>query len=232
MLGVRCDATIGRVPRVDVICLHGLGRTPSDWDGVRPALNVLGPTRAPALPPSPAKAVEAIDAAVPAGAVVIGHSMGAVLAVRWLHATGRELTALVLSGAFFPPARNGRSVSASVGDYLAHRVAYVRARAPGRPANGESRRALMSLLRDAARPRGSAAALASISCPTLVVHARDDHHVPFDFAVAAARRHPGLDLALLHEGGHHAHLHRPDDWLEQVLPWLQDAQACVKHRPG
>ena len=215
-----------------MICLHGLGRTPSDWDSVRPALSVFGPTRAPALPASPPEAIAAIDAAIPAGAIVIAHSMGAVLAVRWLHATGRELTALVLSGAFFAPARNGRSLPASVGDYLAHRVAYLRARTPGRPAVGESRRALMSLLGDAARPRGSAAALASISCPTLVVHARDDHHVPVDFAVAAARRHLRLDLALLDAGGHHAHLHRPDEWVEQVLPWLREVQACREEPPG
>lgn len=213
------------MPAVEVICLHGLGRTPSDWDGVRPALGVFGPTRALALPASPAEAIAALDASVPAGAIVIGHSMGAVHAVRWLQATERELTALVLSGSFFPPARNGRSLPASVGDYLAHRVAYLRARTPGRPAVGQSRRALVSLLRDAARPRGSAAALESISCPTLVVHARDDHHVPVDFAVAAARTHAGLEFALVNQGGHHAHVHRPDEWLEHVLPWLHNVQA-------
>ncbi len=56
--------------------------------------------------------------------------------------------------------------------------------------------------------------------PVLVVHARDDHHVPLDFALAAAARHPAWGVRVLDEGGHHAHVARPKEWLDAVSPWL------------
>ena len=54
----------------------------------------------------------------------------------------------------------------------------------------------------------------------LVIHARDDHHVPVDFAMAAAQRHPTWDLRILAEGGHHAHVLLPDSWSAVVSAWL------------
>ena len=54
----------------------------------------------------------------------------------------------------------------------------------------------------------------------LVVHARDDHFVPIDFALAAARRHPAWAVATLRAGGHNAHVERPAEWLDVVSPWL------------
>ena len=38
----------------------------------------------------------------------------------------RSLRALVLTGCFFPPARNERSTPATVADYARHRAAFVR----------------------------------------------------------------------------------------------------------
>ena len=55
----------------------------------------------------------------------------------------------------------------------------------------------------------------------LIVHARDDHHVPVDFAIAAARRHPGWALRLLDGGGHHAHVRVPTQWSDTVVSWLR-----------
>ena len=60
----------------------------------------------------------------------------------------------------------------------------------------------------------------SIAAPVLIVHARDDHHVPVDFALAAAARHAGWDIRVLENGGHHAHLRAPGEWLAAVEPWL------------
>jgi pimeloyl-ACP methyl ester carboxylesterase len=209
-----------------VVCLHGLGRSPSDWDGVREGLGVFGEVRAPRIPRDPGAALEVVDAAVPAGAIVIAHSIGGTLALRLSAERGRRLGALVLTDSFFPPARNGRGTAATLRDYASHRLAYLRelrsASGPAAAADRGSGRfaALAGLARLGVNRADFDAAAASVTSPVLVVHARDDHHVPVDFAIAAAARHPSWEVRLLDSGGHHAHLRRPDLWLAAVTPWL------------
>jgi pimeloyl-ACP methyl ester carboxylesterase len=211
----------------EVVCLHGLGRTSADWEGVRPGLERFGGLIAPELPRDPALALAAVEAATPAGAIVVGHSMGGVLALRMQAREPPPLAALVLTDAFFPPARNGRSSLESARDYLAHRVAYVRAlrTRAGAPSAAVPRSgnlgALGSLVRLALRRPKFDAAADAVGAPVLVVHARDDHHVPLDFAIAAVGRHPGWDLAVLPRGGHHAHVTEPALWLAAVAPFLE-----------
>jgi pimeloyl-ACP methyl ester carboxylesterase len=72
-----------------VVCLHGLGRTPSDWDGVRSGLERFGPVHAPRLPRDPAAALAVAEAAVEPGAVVVGHSMGGVSRCSWRASANR-----------------------------------------------------------------------------------------------------------------------------------------------
>lgn len=211
-----------------VVCLHGLRRTPSDWNGVRAGLARFGTFRAPRLPPRPADALAAADAAIAAGDIVIGHSMGGVLALRLAQTRPRPLRALILTGCFFPPARNGRPLATTIADYAAHRLAFardaIRGDGDGQPGDG-SARALGSLVRQVATPRGSEATLAGVTAPVLVVHARDDHHVPFDYALAAARGRPGWAVRILDRGGHHAHVACPDAWLDAITPWLTRATS-------
>ena len=78
--------------------------------------------------------------------------MGGVLALRL--AAGLRAAAVVLTGSFFPPARNGRSLGASLRDYGAHRVAFVRSMERRGGSSESSTRALLSLVRQAARARG------------------------------------------------------------------------------
>lgn len=208
-----------------VVCLHGLGRSESDWDGVRSGLEAYGPVHTPNLPRRPDDALVRADAAIEPGSVVVGHSMGGVLALRLAAEAPRPLRALVLTGCFFPPARNGRSTLESARDYAAHRVAYVRSM--GRPGTGEGSRtgsagALASLVRLALRRGAFDAAAEAVASPVLVVHARDDHHVPLNFALAAATRHPDWEMHVLDEGGRHAHIRRPPAWLDAVAPWLSE----------
>jgi pimeloyl-ACP methyl ester carboxylesterase len=179
----------------------------------------------PELPRDPARAIAAARSAVVPGSVLVGHSMGGVLALSL--AMDCEPRAVVLTGSFFPPARNGRSLGASLRDYGAHRVAFLRSME--RRGGGESSaRALLSLVRRAARPGGFGA---GVSAPVLVVHAVDDHHVPVDFAVAAARSRD-WDLRVLPAGGHHAHVVTPAAWLEAVVPWLRrEPSARPPHTP-
>jgi pimeloyl-ACP methyl ester carboxylesterase len=205
-----------------VVCLHGLGRTPADWEGVRAGLGRFGDVRAPALPARQRDAVALLAAMIATGDIVIGHSMGGVVAQ--LVGARVPYRALVLTGCFFPPARNGRGLGPSLADYAAHRVAYVRAVAGARGARRQrapgSMRALGPLVGQALRGRTGRASPVLAGTPTLVVHARDDHHVPVDFALAAAAAHPAWQCAILPSGGHHAHVEHPDEWLAAVSPWL------------
>ena len=205
-----------------VVCLHGLRRGPSDWDGVHAGLRRFGDVRAPALPTRQSEAVALLAPVIAPGDIVVGHSMGGVVAQ--LVGTRVPLRALVLTGCVFPPARNGRGLARSLGDYAAHRVAYVRAaaaaRRPGRERAPGSMRALAPLVRQALSGRGDDPAPVLAGTPTLIVHARDDHHVPVDFAQAALAAHPSWSGAILARGGHHVHVDFPENWLAAVSPWL------------
>ncbi len=212
-----------------MVCLHGLGRSPADWDGVRSGLQAFGTVRTPALPARPSDALAHADGVISAGDIVIGHSMGGVLALRLARERPRPLRMVILTGCFFGPARNGRALARTVGDYAAHRVAFARSAAwrgrnPG--PRGDSARALGSLIRLAAQAARHDAVLA-VSPSVLVVHARDDHHVPIDFAVGAAARQPQWDVRILDQGGHHAHMDRPELWLAAVTPWLQASSGRI-----
>jgi len=193
---------------------------------VRGGIERFGRVATPSLPRSPGQALEAVDAAVPPGAILIGHSIGGVLALRLARERPRPLAALVLTDCFFPPARNGRSMPATIRDYAAHRVAYVRSLRgrSGAPVESTSRSGGLSALAALARLGLHRAAFDAdadaISSPVMVVHARDDHHVPIDFALAAAARHPGWEIRTLDRGGHHAHVTEPGLWLDTVTPWL------------
>jgi pimeloyl-ACP methyl ester carboxylesterase len=218
-----------------VVCLHGLGRTAADWDALRGPLGAFGQVITPTIPSRPADALELLDEVVTPGSVVIGHSMGAVLATRLAARSPRSLSAVVLTGCFFPPSRNGRSTTETLFDYGAHRVAYIAGarRDRDRRAGRASVRPLASLLRQALRGDDlDEFALARVTSSVLVIHARDDHHVPVNFAVAGARRHPDWELRLLNDGGHHAHVSRPTTWAEAVCPWLAAARRPTPIGPA
>ncbi len=139
----------------EIICLHGLGRTAADWEPTREALGAIGQVVCPQLPPHPTPALKLLDGLLHPGAIVIGHSMGAVLAMRLLSARPRQLQAVVLTGCFFAPARNGRSMIASIRDYGSHRAAFLRTsrRDRSQPAGRGAIGPLASLLRQALSTR-------------------------------------------------------------------------------
>ena len=193
--------------------------------GVRPGLLRFGRVTAPDLPRGGMPALRAATAALPRPAVLIAHSMAGPLAL-W-HAAQRPeaVTGIVLTDSFFPPARNGRTLRASLADYGRHRVAVVRAARRPRLSGGAAR-GTASLARMGLRPASFHALAARVSTPVLVVHARDDHYVPLDFALAAAARHPAWSVATLRAGGHNAHVERPAEWLDVVAPWLAGRQRA------
>jgi pimeloyl-ACP methyl ester carboxylesterase len=205
-----------------LVCLHGLGRGPADWDAVRARLSAHWTVVTPVLPRDPASALAAAERAVAPDTVLVGHSMGGIVALRIARAAPGAVAGVILTGCPFPVARNGRSRRATALDYAGHRVAFVRSLGDRPPANGPRRRSpvgLPGVARVLARPGRFDALFGGIDLPVLVVHARDDHHVPVDFALAAAARH-GWEIRVLEGGGHHAHLRAPDVWTAAVGPWL------------
>ncbi len=219
-----------------LLCLHGLGRSAADWDGVRPRLEQLGRVVAPELPRHAEHAQAVAASASPDGAIVLGHSMGAVTAMRLAAEPGRGILGVVLTSSFFPPALNGRSVAASLADYAGHRLAFVRGHGrPPAPPRSSSSRASASLSGDRLAINGLGylaatavhssqfrATTAAVTAPVLVVHAADDHYVPVDFALAAAGGHPRWRLSVLDEGGHYPQLAASARWLDVVEPWLRE----------
>ena len=204
-----------------VVCLHGLGRSPSDWDGVRDGLAPYGSVLTPALPRSIEAGLTVARDATPAGSVIVGHSMGGVLALRLASEGTHDVRGVVLTNCFFPPARNGRSLGSTVRDYGAHRLAFLRARrTSARPEGGGAALGLVGLARLAAQPGGFAALERATAARVLVVHSRDDHYVPVEFALAAVARNPAWEACILDRGGHHAHLDAPEDWHAGVTDWL------------
>ncbi len=208
----------------NLVCLHGLGRSSSDWDGVRPDLQKLGRVVTPDLPRDIDRAERIAAAATPNGAILVGHSFGAIIALRLAADSDRAIKGLVLSSSFFPPALNGRSVGATLADYAAHRVEFVRglkdADRPPRGGRGGIT-GLGSLLRVGVRRTRFRAMTDAAKAPVLVVHARDDHYVPVDFAMGAVARRPAWEVAVLVGGGHYPHVRYPAQWLAAVNPWLQ-----------
>jgi len=205
-----------------LVCLHGLGRGPSDWDAVRARLSAHGTVVTPALPRDPAAALAAAQRAVAPGTVLLGHSMGGIAALRIARAAPEAVAGVILTGCPYPVARNGRSRRATAVGYAGHRVAFVRSLGDRPPADGPRRRSpagLAGVARVLARPGRFDALFGGIGLPVLVVHARNDHHVPIDFALAAAARHD-WEIRVLEAGGHHAHLRSPDVWTAAVEPWL------------
>jgi len=213
----------------ELVCLHGLGRAASDFNGVRPGLLRFGRVTAPDLPRGGMPALRAATADLPRPAILVAHSMAGPLALWHAVQAPEAVAGIVLTGSFFPPARNGRTLGASLTDYGRHRVAVVRAAASrsARPRlAGGTARGTASLAGMGLRPARFHALAGAVAAPVLVVHARDDHFVPVDFALAAARRHPGWSVAILRAGGHNAHVERPAEWLDAVSPWLRGDQRA------
>jgi len=209
------------------VCLHGLGRSPSDWDAVAARLRAHGTLVTPALPPHASAALAAAERSVVPGTVIIGHSMGGILALR-ISTAPAAVRGLILTGCPFPVARNGRTALATVRDYAGHRVAFVRLLRDRPPVVGPRRRwpaGLAGVAGVLARPGRFDALARGIAAPVLVVHAVDDHHVPVDFAAGAADRH-GWEMRVLDAGGHHPHIRAPEAWTAVVEPWLAALAAA------
>jgi pimeloyl-ACP methyl ester carboxylesterase len=160
-------------------------------------------------------------------AILVGHSMGGVVAMQAAAAAPSQVTGLVLSSPFLPVGRYGRSTLVTATDYARHRLLFIaganRRRRLARPPGANLRvraASLRSLARYGLRPGAFHAEASQVRCPTLLIHGSLDHYVPPGFALAAAKRHPTWQLRMLDNAGHFPHRDNPLAWLAVVEPWL------------
>jgi pimeloyl-ACP methyl ester carboxylesterase len=211
------------------ICVAGRGRPAADWDAVGSVLAARGEVVALDLLSCDADDLCRIARVrAPGAAVLIGHSMGAVVAMEAAAAEPQLFAGLVMTDGFYPPSRNGRSFAATAADYARHRLLFA-AGAPSRRRDRTSRvdaprmRSLMSM---GVRPATFHRLADRVSCPVLMVHGARDHHVPPAFATAAAARHPLWELQMV-DSGHFPHRDAPQEWLAVVEGWLaRTARRC------
>ena len=67
--------------------------------------------------------------------------------------------------------------------------------------------------------------VASVKCPVLVVHGREDRLVPLGFAMGALELRPDWDMRLIPKAGHVPQMEAPERWLAAVEPWLEGLGA-------
>ena len=158
------------------------------------------------------------------GTVLVGHSLGAVLALG-LASGSASIGGLIMTSGFYPPGRHEQSHATALWSYAQHRVAVAKALASqgARPRRG-GLRALTSLARMGLHPARFHRLAAAVRQPVLVVHGDEDHHVPIDFMFAATGRYPSWDVSVLAGGGHHLHVDQPDAWLDITTPWLRELE--------
>ena len=226
------------------VCISGLGRSVDDWALVGPGLAQHGRVLAIELPAMTRswdgpvgdllKSHRAAIAALartkpPARMILVGHSMGAVVALFTAAADPGWWAGVVLTGPFMPVARGGRSRTATARDYARHRLLFVRDAVRERGTGlglalttGGRRAGLRSLASTALRPHAFHARAEQVTCPVLVIHGENDHYVPPAFVSAGVARHPGWRLDLVPAAGHFPHRQQPEHWLASVERWLPE----------
>jgi pimeloyl-ACP methyl ester carboxylesterase len=129
-----------------IVCLHGVGGSALQWDAVAPrlarhgrvlALDHVGHGRTPragrsaAIGPAQQLLARVLRAEQALPAVLVGHSLGAALAVLEATRDPAAVRALVLTSPLLPPSRPGLSDRAALVRYVAGRAGQ-RARAARR----------------------------------------------------------------------------------------------------
>ena len=238
-----------------VLLLHGIGGGKSIWSGTLPALAAAG-VRAAALDfpgygdspgrPTLAAMVDAVGSTVArlgaARTVLVGHSMGGMVAQEWvaLHPGCVQGLVLACTSASF-----GKADGEWQARFVAERLAPLDA---GLGMDGMARRLVPAMVApgasDAAReaaidvmarvPEASyrvaleaiaafdrRAALPAIAVPTLCLAAEHDRTAPPEVMQRMAQRIPGAEYHCLADAGHIANVEQPAAFQAALLSFLK-----------
>lgn len=244
-----------------LILLHGWGLHGGIWDGVAEALGGEWSVRAPDLPgyggrPSAAPysaegLAQALAQAYPEPCVLLGWSMGGMVAQAWAASRPEQVRALVLVGstpAFMQrpdwphglaPAVLAEFAGALAQDYRATLSRFLALQARG----GDDARAVIARLRETVYARGEpdSRVLASglellrgvdlrpgagrIVCPSLLIHGGYDGLCPPAAAEWLARALPDARLALHPRAAHAPFLSHPDWFMATLETFLRGLDA-------
>lgn len=242
---------------MNLVFLHGWGLHGGIWSETvaalgRPALAPDLPgygAAAPVAPYDAAHLAEAMAAGLPENAVVIGWSMGGMVALAL--AARHPVRALVLVGS--SPAFMNRDgwdkgmapemlhgfADALTGDYKATLLRFLSLQARG----GDAAREVIARLRDTVFARGGpdpgtlAAGLEllrtvdlraeadHVHCPTLIFHGGHDTLCPVAAGEWLAERIPGARLALQPRAAHAPFLSHPDWFVDHLKAFLNELDA-------
>lgn len=222
------------VPEVPwtVVCLHGIGGSPGEWEGV--ASRLVGQVVCLSVPGG--------SLGVACGRVVaeladrrertalVGHSRGGVLALMVAAQRPDLVDAVVLSAGYVPPNRAERSWVIGAGSWVKHRGmlvgrfvrrGHLTVRKPDRSASArQSVSAVLEVAGVGLRPSAFDSIARKVECPVLAICGEHDSHVPASWVRGAARRY-GWSLATIPGGTHFAHADSPELWADAVEGWLQ-----------
>ncbi|MGH3499579.1 MAG: alpha/beta fold hydrolase [Nocardioidaceae bacterium] len=244
-----------------VVLLHGIGADARQWRLQIPRLardhhvlawDMPGYGGSASLSGTPAMAdyADALDRALDDRgvdrAIVVGHSMGGMIALEEIARHPSRVRGLLLyatSAAFGPadgewqrrfvedklgPLDAGRSMRDVASEAIAAMMSGTR-HGPGFELGAE---AMADAPEDAYRASVQAITrfdrrdvLARIDVPTLVLAAERDGNAPANMMERLAGRIPGARYACLPGAGHLAHLERPEDFLAELLPFLRNAEG-------
>jgi pimeloyl-[acyl-carrier protein] methyl ester esterase len=232
-----------------LVCLHGWGLNGGIWSEIRPdgrsllAPDLPGHGATPTLSPYTAEALaDHLAAAMPPACVVLGWSLGGMVALAWAARRPQQVRALVLVGttpAFVnkPDWTLGLAPEVLEGfardlerDYRATLMRFLALQARG----GEAARRVIERLRATLFARGEPdpAVLAAglellrsvdlrqqvgqVCCPTLVVHGGHDTLCPPEAGRWLAQHLPHARLALHARAAHAPFLSHPE-WFDSTL---------------
>jgi pimeloyl-ACP methyl ester carboxylesterase len=183
--------------------------------------------------------VAVLDAAKVGSAALVGHSMGALIALDCAGRFPGRVEAIALIGAAFPMRVSAELLEATRNDEpLAHRMINVWSHAayahyPGNPGPGfwviaENLRLMQRakpgvLHADFAACNDYAAGLeraAQVRCPALLVSGRRDQMTPARAARGLAQAIPGSAFVELEGCGHNAMAEKPDELLDRLVRFL------------
>lgn len=231
--------------RPGLVLLHGIQGTASVWKPLLPELSrdrlVIAPQmrgRAGSYSPGDPGAytlaafaddLGAVLDGMPGPAILVGWSMGCLIALEYLRSRGQlGLSGLVLvSGTPGPGAIGGRDAVWFNGD------------TPRSLAQEAAERAARLQLSDtatdiavagswlAAKAADYRTLLPDIRLPTLILHGEDDPECPSDHARLMARGIPGARLVLWPGCGHVPMAHDPEGFVRELAGFLPDCDGAT-----